>query len=247
MGARRGEPTAEFSWSSGVCSSRGCPLLPTSPDTTSALDTTPTGCSWSSRIGMVGPPWLDEDEPRRHPREVEAPEAKRQHEGRPTRSPTGQGGTAPRSNQMNADTPTVDQRRQAAQTQPANGGWDGWQRDAACRGRMDLDWIDPTTSQQARCRAVCLSCPVVTTCRTYALVNGEPWGIWGGLDPVERAAIAGRDGHPIPAVLPAHGTNPRYAKHGCRCVACRRAHTTYERTRRSRVRRVRQTVERNSA
>jgi hypothetical protein len=35
------------------------------------------------------------------------------------------------------------------------------------------------------------------------------------------------NGLPAPAVLPMHGFRARYAKHGCRCRACRHANTVY--------------------
>lgn len=112
-----------------------------------------------------------------------------------------------------------------------------WRTRAACRGRLDLDFIDPRTpAEAAECRALCADCPVVDQCRAEALAAGEAWGIWGGLDTIERTQLAERDGHPQPAALPAHGTNPRYAKHGCRCAPCRHAHTEYERARRVRHR-----------
>jgi Transcription factor WhiB len=112
-----------------------------------------------------------------------------------------------------------------------------WQRRAACRGRLDLDWIDPSPTQETQCRTVCAGCPVRALCRTFALASGEPWGIWGGLDPDERASIARSAGYPPPRALPPHGTNARYAKHRCPCTPCRRAHTVYERQRQERVRR----------
>lgn len=112
-----------------------------------------------------------------------------------------------------------------------------WRTRAACRGRLDLDFIDPRTpAEAAECRTLCAGCPVLDQCRAEALIAGEAWGIWGGLDADERERIAERDGHPVPAVRPAHGTNPRYAKHGCRCTLCRHAHTEYERERRTRAR-----------
>jgi hypothetical protein len=60
-----------------------------------------------------------------------------------------------------------------------------------------------------------------------ALITGEPWGIWGGLDPNQRADVALGTGLPVPTVLSMHGFRARYAKHGCRCRACRYANTTY--------------------
>lgn len=112
-----------------------------------------------------------------------------------------------------------------------------WWHRAACRSRLDLDWIEPSTQEKKRCRAVCASCPVRQQCRRAALIRGEAWGIWGGLDPDERAMIAAEQGFPPPTVLPAHGTNTRYAKHRCPCSPCRQAHADYERHRREQTRR----------
>jgi hypothetical protein len=52
-------------------------------------------------------------------------------------------------------------------------------------------------------------------------------GVWGGLDPNQRADVARETGLPVPTVLPMRGFRARYAKHGCRCRACRYANTTY--------------------
>ncbi|WP_439662871.1 WhiB family transcriptional regulator [Lentzea sp. HUAS TT2] len=109
-----------------------------------------------------------------------------------------------------------------------------WQTRAACKGRVDLDFIEPKSpAEDTECRTLCASCPVREQCLATAFATGEAWGLWGGLDAEERLRIAERDGHELPAVLPAHGTNPRYAKHGCRCDLCRKAHTDYERGRRN--------------
>lgn len=108
-----------------------------------------------------------------------------------------------------------------------------WTRAAACRARWgDLDWVDPTPDEAERCSAVCAGCPVRMACLTHAIRIGEPWGIWGGLDPDQRAVLARLVGLPVPAVLPMHGFRARYAKHGCRCSACRHAHAVYEHERR---------------
>lgn len=107
-----------------------------------------------------------------------------------------------------------------------------WRSIAACRGRVDLDFVDPTPTEAEQCRTVCATCPVYKHCLTEALDTGEPWGIWGGLDANERASLAKDTGHPEPAIRPAHGTNSRYAKHGWRCTHCRHAHASYERERR---------------
>lgn len=115
-----------------------------------------------------------------------------------------------------------------------------WRTKASCRGRVDLDFVDPSAEQLVECRALCTGCPVAEQCLAEALDNGEAWGIWGGLNTDEREQLAEQTGQPAPVVKPAHGTNSRYAKHGCRCAHCREAHTTYERARRERRRHNRQ-------
>ena len=42
---------------------------------------------------------------------------------------------------------------------------------------------------EQRAKAECSTCPVMTQCRTWALENGEEFGIWGGTTPGERAAM----------------------------------------------------------
>lgn len=113
-----------------------------------------------------------------------------------------------------------------------------WQRKADCRRYPHLDWIEPASADAVECRSICRMCSVRTECLESALLSQEPWGIWGGLDPAERLALAHTRGGPSPRTLPPHGTNPRYAKHGCRCDACRAAHSDYERRRRRRRRRL---------
>ncbi len=69
-----------------------------------------------------------------------------------------------------------------------------WQLKAACRG-MDDTWFFPPDREQAKARAsriskaksVCAHCPVLIDCREFALVNGEVFGVWGGLSEDDRA------------------------------------------------------------
>ncbi|SDD86318.1 WhiB family transcriptional regulator [Actinokineospora iranica] len=110
-----------------------------------------------------------------------------------------------------------------------------WHARAACRGRIDLDFVEPG-EQLAECLALCAACPVAEQCLAEALDAGEAWGIRGGLDADQREKLAEQTGHPAPVIKPAHGTNSRYAKHGCRCDLCREAHTAYDRQRRERNR-----------
>jgi hypothetical protein len=111
---------------------------------------------------------------------------------------------------------------------------------AACRLFPELRdaWHDskPGTPENIAARVICSTCPVRMLCASGALERGEPWGIWGGLDRTDRKAIAIEYGYPLPAMLPDHGTNSRYAKHGCDCADCRHAHAVYEFDRRARAR-----------
>jgi WhiB family transcriptional regulator, redox-sensing transcriptional regulator len=38
-------------------------------------------------------------------------------------------------------------------------------------------------------KAVCSGCQVISECLAYAMANGEPAGVWGGLDAKERDAL----------------------------------------------------------
>lgn len=41
----------------------------------------------------------------------------------------------------------------------------------------------------AEAKKICRNCPVQGECLTYALENREPWGVWGGQGPMERADL----------------------------------------------------------
>jgi WhiB family transcriptional regulator, redox-sensing transcriptional regulator len=64
----------------------------------------------------------------------------------------------------------------------------GWLRKGACESSdPELFFpLAPTPAQEARAKAVCAGCQVLTECRSYALKAGEADGIWGGLTPEER-------------------------------------------------------------
>ncbi|MBK1788804.1 WhiB family transcriptional regulator [Prauserella cavernicola] len=111
-----------------------------------------------------------------------------------------------------------------------------WHAQGACQLFPELDWVEAKGPAALACRVVCAACPVRARCATEALERGEPWGMWGGLDRRDRKAIALEYGFPLPAVLPEHGTNSRYAKHECRCPECTTAHAVYEADRRATAR-----------
>ncbi|MCF3960330.1 WhiB family transcriptional regulator [Streptomyces fuscigenes] len=66
-----------------------------------------------------------------------------------------------------------------------------WSQDAACVG-ADPDLFHPEgDAGQVRliweeAKSYCAGCRVRTTCLDEALERGERWGVWGGLDEVER-------------------------------------------------------------
>lgn len=65
----------------------------------------------------------------------------------------------------------------------------GWSEQANCRG-VDPDLFYPERGvSTAEPKRVCSGCVVRDDCLEYALVNGEKFGIWGGLSERERRRI----------------------------------------------------------
>lgn len=68
-----------------------------------------------------------------------------------------------------------------------------WTEQAACRTENPALFFPdeqsrPTGADVRRAKAICVPCPVWRECLTYALDTRVSVGIWGGLDPDERAA-----------------------------------------------------------
>jgi WhiB family transcriptional regulator, redox-sensing transcriptional regulator len=64
-----------------------------------------------------------------------------------------------------------------------------WQERANCLG-VDPDLFFPERGASTReAKSVCGSCEVRLDCLEYALVNGEKFGIWGGLSERERRRL----------------------------------------------------------
>jgi WhiB family redox-sensing transcriptional regulator len=76
--------------------------------------------------------------------------------------------------------------------------WD-WQLLSACR-YADPDLFfhpdgerGPARSNRERAaKQICVSCPVLASCRMHALQVREPYGVWGGLSEDEREAFYSR-------------------------------------------------------
>ena len=64
-----------------------------------------------------------------------------------------------------------------------------WQTRANCLG-VDPDLFFPERGASTReAKSVCAGCEVKDDCLEYALVNGEKFGIWGGLSERERRRL----------------------------------------------------------
>jgi WhiB family transcriptional regulator, redox-sensing transcriptional regulator len=82
--------------------------------------------------------------------------------------------------------------------------WD-WQQNAACKGTDTEQFYNPDRARgpnkrarEAAAKAICRGCPVLQSCLNWALTYGEPYGVWGGTTPEERAEFRtdiGRVGH----------------------------------------------------
>jgi WhiB family redox-sensing transcriptional regulator len=74
-----------------------------------------------------------------------------------------------------------------------------WAEDAACR-HEDPDLFFPPEDERGRyatlretlAKRICLGCPVLGECTSYALANDERYGVWGGLTPAERDRLRRR-------------------------------------------------------
>jgi len=68
------------------------------------------------------------------------------------------------------------------------GGWTGL---AECATSDPDAWFPGSydTATAAMARRICQGCPVRPECLAYALDTAEEHGIWGGLDPAERAQL----------------------------------------------------------
>ncbi len=64
-----------------------------------------------------------------------------------------------------------------------------WQDYANCRG-ADADLFFPERGASTRkAKAICGECEVRGDCLDFAIVNGEKFGIWGGMSERERRRV----------------------------------------------------------
>ncbi|MGW7056858.1 WhiB family transcriptional regulator [Streptomyces sp. NPDC054887] len=74
-----------------------------------------------------------------------------------------------------------------------------WHTEAVCRrdeaGLFFAPSKEPTAARLAReeaAKRVCARCPVMVECREHALLQPEPYGVWGGLTAAERRVVLAR-------------------------------------------------------
>ncbi|MFI1398333.1 WhiB family transcriptional regulator [Streptomyces sp. NPDC020681] len=83
---------------------------------------------------------------------------------------------------------------------PAREDQDGpWHAEAVCRrdeaGLFFAPSKEPTAARLSReeaAKRVCARCPVMVECREHALLQPEPYGVWGGLTAAERRVVLAR-------------------------------------------------------
>ena len=75
-----------------------------------------------------------------------------------------------------------------------------WRVAASCRGDDAVHFFAPNhmerkpekDAREGRARAICAGCPVRDACLDHALSVGEPHGIWGGLNELQRRRLLRR-------------------------------------------------------
>nr|WP_203631310.1 WhiB family transcriptional regulator [Streptomyces halstedii] len=74
-----------------------------------------------------------------------------------------------------------------------------WHAEAVCRrdeaGLFFAPSKEPTAARLSReeaAKQVCARCPVMVECREHALIQPEPYGVWGGLTAAERRVVLAR-------------------------------------------------------
>lgn len=121
---------------------------------------------------------------------------------------------------------------------------DSWRTRAACAGDDPNDWVwinshsGRDRRRAERLKQTCATCPVKQSCldtELAAMRNGDTsYGVFGGLDAIERRRLLGMSTHARqlhrPSTPMTHGTVAGYIKHvrypdmyGPPCTECRNA------------------------
>lgn len=79
-----------------------------------------------------------------------------------------------------------------------------WRHGAACLDQ-DPELFFPVgtdlgaVGQAQDAKAVCVRCPVMDACGSWALETGQDSGVWGGLDEAERRSLRRRNARAVRA------------------------------------------------
>jgi WhiB family redox-sensing transcriptional regulator len=97
---------------------------------------------------------------------------------------------------------------------------ESWQSIAACNGQTDLFFAAPgerpeaRARREAKARQICIGCPVLEPCQSWARENRE-YGFWGGESEEDRAMAGYRVDMPV-------GRVARYPRGKARSLALSR-------------------------
>lgn len=58
--------------------------------------------------------------------------------------------------------------------------------------RGSIENYDAQRVKEGKAKSICAVCPVLDTCRQFAMESGELYGVWGGLTESDRHKMAGR-------------------------------------------------------
>ncbi|MFE2481013.1 WhiB family transcriptional regulator [Streptomyces sp. NPDC001194] len=90
-----------------------------------------------------------------------------------------------------------------------------WHAEAVCRrdeaGLFFAPSKEPTAARLSReeaAKRVCARCPVMVACREHALLQPEPYGVWGGLTAAERRVVLARRRRRAAELRQAQGAGP---------------------------------------
>jgi len=67
-----------------------------------------------------------------------------------------------------------------------------WRALSLCVVYPSVDFFDGSQQNKRKCRMICAECQVRPQCLQFSLDNGEEYGVWGGLDDVERKQLMGK-------------------------------------------------------
>lgn len=69
-----------------------------------------------------------------------------------------------------------------------------WRADAACVGELETMFAAASGPMAEQAKRVCAGCPVVEECLDYALKTRQDFGVWGGMDELDRRRLRRRGG-----------------------------------------------------